>query len=116
MDILSILWIVGLFAMMYFTMIRPQQKQKKLRDEMIQSLKKGMHVLALGGLHGYIYSMNDTMITLEVATGVFVQINRSAVDYIVKDDEGSSSADTTSDDHADQLTEEAESTTEDNAE
>ena len=87
MDAGSIIWIVGLFAMMYFMMIRPQQKATKERKEMMAALKKGLHVIAIGGLHGVIYSLTDEMVTLEISTGIYVQINRAAVDKIVTEDD-----------------------------
>jgi preprotein translocase subunit YajC len=84
-NIMMIVWLVALFGIMYFLMIRPQQKQKKKRETMLTGLKKGDHVVSIGGLHGYIHSMNDAMMTLEVATGVYLQFNKSAVGYVVED-------------------------------
>ncbi|MDR1206788.1 MAG: preprotein translocase subunit YajC, partial [Peptococcaceae bacterium] len=70
-NFMMVVWLVALFAIMYFLMIRPQQKQKKKRESMLTNLKKGDHIVTIGGIHGYIYSMNDTMMTLEVATEVY---------------------------------------------
>jgi preprotein translocase subunit YajC len=84
-NVAMIVWLVALFAIMYFLMIRPQQKQKKKRESMLTTLKKGDHIVTIGGIHGYIYSINDTMMTLEVATGVYLQFNRSSVGYVVED-------------------------------
>lgn len=82
-----IIWLVALFAIMYFLMIRPQQKQKKTREAMVASLKKGDHIVTVGGIHGVIYSLNDAMMTVEVATDVFLQFNRASVGYVVADND-----------------------------
>jgi preprotein translocase subunit YajC len=84
-NLMMVVWLVALFGIMYFLMIRPQQKQKKKRESMLSSLKKGDHVVTIGGIHGYIYSMNDTMMTLEVATEVYLQLNKASVGYVVED-------------------------------
>ncbi|MGZ3459856.1 MAG: preprotein translocase subunit YajC, partial [Archangium sp.] len=50
----NLVFIVGLFAIMYFVMIRPQQKQLKTHRELISGLKKGDEVITQGGLIGRI--------------------------------------------------------------
>lgn len=75
----SIFMIVGLFLIMYFVMIRPQQKQMKQQQAMLAGLKKGDEVITQGGLVGEIYALNDKMVTLEIANSVRVKILKSAV-------------------------------------
>ena len=81
----NIVLIVGLLAFVYFMQIRPQQKSKKEHENMLKALKKGDHIIAFGGLHGIIFSLTDDMITLEIASGVYVQINRASIDDVIFD-------------------------------
>ncbi len=55
------------FAIFYFLLVRPQQRQNRDRKVMLQSLKKGDTVVTTGGLHGKIMGLTDKIITLEVA-------------------------------------------------
>jgi len=55
------------FAIFYFLLIRPQQRQSKDRQAMLKSLKKGDEVVTSGGLHGKIMGLTETIVTLEVA-------------------------------------------------
>lgn len=70
---------VGLFAVMYFVLIRPQQKRAKELKAMIDSVGKGDEVITAGGLLGKITKIGESYMTLEVATGVELQVQRSAV-------------------------------------
>ena len=64
---------------LYFIMIRPQMKKQKEAAAMIAALAKGDEVATAGGLLGKITKLSDHAITLEVASGVEVQVQRSAV-------------------------------------
>lgn len=75
----SLFLIVGLFLIMYFVMIRPQQKQMKQQQEMIAALKKGDELVTQGGLLGRVYAVTDKVITLEIANNVRVRVLKSAV-------------------------------------
>jgi len=66
----TILMFVALGAVMYFFMIRPQQKKQKEINNFRNSLTVGQTVVTIGGLHGTIKTMDDTTVTLHVATGV----------------------------------------------
>lgn len=63
----SIIWMVGLFVMMYFMMIRPQKKKDQETKNMRNSLAAGDEVITIGGIHGKIVKVNDETITLEVS-------------------------------------------------
>jgi preprotein translocase subunit YajC len=54
------------FAIFYFLLVRPQQRQNKDRNAMLKELKKGDAVVTTGGLHGKIMGLTDKIITLEV--------------------------------------------------
>jgi len=75
----SILPLVVIFAIFYFLMIRPQQKQAKKHKEMLAALKKGDKVVTRGGMMGTIYSIADNIITLEVADNVRIQFSRESI-------------------------------------
>lgn len=70
---------VGIFAIMYFVMIRPQQKQLRKHQDFLRSLKTGDRIVTTGGLHGEIKGLTDTTVTLEIAEKVRVKVARSAI-------------------------------------
>jgi preprotein translocase subunit YajC len=78
-SLMSMLPLVLMFVVLYFVMIRPQMKKQKEHRAMIDALAKGDEVVAGGGLLGKVTKMGDSYVTLEVATGVEIQIQRSAV-------------------------------------
>jgi preprotein translocase subunit YajC len=64
---------------LYFVMIRPQMKRQKEHKSMIDALAKGDEVATAGGLLGKVTKLGDTTLSVEIATGVEVQLQRSAV-------------------------------------
>ena len=75
----SMLPLILMFVVLYFVMIRPQMKRQKEHKSMIDALAKGDEVVTSGGLLGKVSKMGETFIGLEVAGGVEVQVQRSAV-------------------------------------
>lgn len=75
----GIIMLVIMFAIFYFLLIRPQQKRAKQHKELIDALKVGDSVVTAGGIHGKVSAVQDTVVMLEVATGVKVKVNRSSV-------------------------------------
>lgn len=71
--------IVLMFVVLYFVMIRPQMKKQKEHRAMIDALAKGDEVATAGGLLGKVSKLGDAHLGLEIAAGVEVQIQRSAV-------------------------------------
>jgi preprotein translocase subunit YajC len=69
----------GMFVVMYFLMIRPQMKRAKEQKTMIEALAKGDEVVFAGGLLGKVSKLGETFVHVEVANGVELQIQRSAV-------------------------------------
>lgn len=69
----------SIFAIMYFMMIRPQQKRQKEHTNMINSLKKGDKVVTSTGMHGTIQEIDDTTCTLEIASNVKVKFEKTAI-------------------------------------
>ncbi|WP_029917661.1 preprotein translocase subunit YajC [Pelobacter seleniigenes] len=75
----GIIMLVAMFAIFYFLLIRPQQKRAKQHKELIGNLKPGDSVVTAGGIHGKIASVDEGTISLEVATGVKMKMNRSSI-------------------------------------
>jgi len=73
------LLIVLMFGVLYFLMIRPQMKRAKEHKAMIEALQKGDEVISGGGILGRVSKLNESYVTLEIANGVEIQIQRSAV-------------------------------------
>jgi preprotein translocase subunit YajC len=76
---MSMLPLLLMFAVLYFVMIRPQMKKQKEHRAMIDALAKGDEVVTAGGLLGKVSKIGDAYIGVELATGVEVQLQRSAV-------------------------------------
>jgi preprotein translocase subunit YajC len=78
-SLMSMLPLVLMFVVLYFVMIRPQMKRQKEHRTMIDALAKGDEVATAGGVLGKVTRLGDTYIGVEVASGVEVQVQRSAV-------------------------------------
>ena len=75
----SMLPLVLMFVVLYFVMIRPQMKKQKEHRAMIDALAKGDEVATAGGMLGKVTKLGDAYLTLELAPGVEVQLQRSAI-------------------------------------
>ena len=71
--------LVLMFVVLYFVMIRPQMKKQKEHRSMIDALAKGDEVATAGGLLGKVTKLGDSYLTLELAAGIEVQLQRSAI-------------------------------------
>ena len=71
--------LVLMFVVLYFIMIRPQMKRQKEHRAMIDALAKGDEVATAGGLLGKVSKLGEGYLSLELAPGVEVQVQRSAV-------------------------------------
>ena len=76
---MPLLLIVLLFGVMYFLMIRPQQKRRREALQMQSELDSGDQIVTIGGLHGTVVAVADDVVTLEVAPGVNVRFARAAI-------------------------------------
>jgi len=83
----NIFFILAIFAVMYFLMIRPQRKQQREREAMLTALKKGDKVLVGGGIHGSIVGMEEKTLLVQIADNVKVKIERSAIASVLKEAE-----------------------------
>jgi len=77
--LMNMLPILVMFGVLYLVMIRPQMKKQKEHKNMIESIVKGDEVVTAGGFLGRISKLGDAFISVELADGVEVQMQRSAV-------------------------------------
>jgi preprotein translocase subunit YajC len=77
--LMSMLPLLLMFVVLYFVMIRPQMKKQKEHRAMIDALAKGDEVVTAGGFVGKVSKLGDAYVGIELATGVEVQMQRSAV-------------------------------------
>jgi preprotein translocase subunit YajC len=75
--------IVLLFGVMYFMMIRPQQRRRREAEQLQAALGPGDEVVTIGGMHGVVASVDDDVVTLEVAPDVHVRYARPAIARVV---------------------------------
>ena len=74
-----IIMMVAIFAIMYFFMIRPQQKKQKEIMNFRNNLTVGQEVVTAGGIYGKIKDLDVTTVTLEIASGVKIKIDRNSI-------------------------------------
>jgi len=82
-SLLDFVPLIVLFVVMYFLMIRPQQKKAKEHRALVEALKKGDEVVTSGGLLGKIVVAGDNFVTLDMGKGVEIQIQRQAVSSVM---------------------------------
>ena len=81
----NIILIVVLIAVMYFVMIRPQQKQEKKNKEMRESLKIGDEIVTIGGIVGKITKITDKTVTIHTGTpNTKIELIKASVGNVVK--------------------------------
>ena len=88
-DLVPFAHVVLLFGVVYFMMIRPQQKRRRESLEMQRSLGPGDQIVTIGGLHGTVVTVDDDVATIEVAPGVVVRFARPAIARVVSKADGS---------------------------
>ena len=77
-----IIFIVLIFAAMYFLMIRPQRKKQKEHQEMMMELKRGDRVITAGGIYGTIESLSEDSVIIKVESGVTMRVARGSIGTI----------------------------------
>ena len=77
--LLGMLPLVLMFVVLYFVMIRPQMKKQKEHRAMVEALAKGDEVVTAGGMLGRVSKIGEIYLSVELANGVEVQMQRSAV-------------------------------------
>lgn len=75
--------LVLMFVVLYFLMIRPQMKRQKEHRSMVDALAKGDEVVTAGGMLGKVTRLSEGNLHLEIANGVEVQVQRTAVAQVL---------------------------------
>ena len=81
--LVSFLPMVGLLILFYFMLIRPQMKRSKEHKDMLGKLAKGDEVVTTGGLAGTVREIGENFVTVEIAEGVNVKMQRSAIGSVM---------------------------------
>jgi preprotein translocase subunit YajC len=74
-----VIFLVAIFAIMYFLMIRPRQKQQKQHEEMMKELRTGDKVVIAGGIYGQIESLGEETAILRIESGATMKVARSSI-------------------------------------
>ena len=75
--------LILIFVIMYFLILRPQQKKMSQHRAMVAALKKGDQVITQGGLIGKVVGVRDDELDVELAQGVRVRVVRSSIAQVV---------------------------------
>lgn len=75
-----------MFGVFWFVLLRPQNKQRKEREAMLQQLKRGDKVITNGGLHATVRDVKDDIVVCDISDGVKVKISRQAVNTLMAED------------------------------
>lgn len=79
-ELMNTIMMFGLmFAVLYFFMIRPQQKRQKEHQALLEGLKRGDEVITQGGLIGKVSKVADSEVTIEISEGVKVKVVKQTV-------------------------------------
>jgi preprotein translocase subunit YajC len=73
------LWLGGMFVLLYFLMIRPQNKKQKEHRQMVEALGSGDEVVTAGGVLGKVTEVGDQFLTVEIANNVSIKIQRHTI-------------------------------------
>ncbi len=74
-----IIFLVFLFGMMYFVMIRPQRKRQQEHQQLVEELRKGDKVITAGGIYGQIETVSDENVVLKIESGATIRVAKSSV-------------------------------------
>ena len=80
----EMLIMIGIFfAIMYFMIIRPQQKRQKEHKALMESLSKGDEVVTNGGMMGKIKNVGDDIVKIELAENVVIKVQKHAIGSVL---------------------------------
>jgi preprotein translocase subunit YajC len=81
--LMQFLPLVLIFIVFYFLLIRPQSKRAKEHSAMIAALENGAEVVTSGGILGKVVELGDQFLTVEIADGVKVKVQRHTVTQVL---------------------------------
>jgi len=82
-SITDFLPLIGLVAVFYFLVLRPQQARAKEQKSMLDVLQKGDEIVALGGALGRVTKVGESYVSMEIADGITINIQKSAVQTVL---------------------------------
>ena len=74
-----VIFLVAIFAVMYFLMIRPRQKQQKQHEAMMEELRPGDRVIIAGGIYGQIESLSEDTAIVKIESGATMKVARNSI-------------------------------------
>ena len=78
-NMLNIVFLLAIFVIFYFFMIRPQNKKRKDLQKMRENLKKGDSVITIGGIHGKVLEVKEFTIVLSVDSSTKIKVDKSSI-------------------------------------
>ncbi len=78
-DYSFLIMMIAIFAIMYFFMIRPQNKKQKEIANFRKNLEVGQSVITAGGIYGKVKEIEDTAVILEIASGVKIKVDKNSI-------------------------------------
>jgi len=84
--IMSFLPLVIIFVLFYFLLIRPQHKRQKEHRQMVEALEAGQEVVTGGGVLGKVTDAGELWVTVEVANGISLKVQRSTIAALMPKD------------------------------
>lgn len=75
---------VAMIAIFYFLLIRPQQKQQKQHQQMLNELKKSDKVITSGGIHGIVANVKENIVSVKIADNVKVDVEKATISKVIK--------------------------------
>lgn len=80
----TIIFMVLMFAAMYFLMIAPQRKKQKQHEQMLKALAPGDEVVTAGGIYGHIVTVKDDRFVVRIADNTKIELGKSFVQAVLK--------------------------------
>jgi len=81
--VMNILPLLAVFAVFYFLLIRPRQKEEREHQDMLANIKRNDEVITAGGVYGKVVALNDSVVTIEIAPKVQVRVARARIGSVV---------------------------------
>ena len=75
----GLIWIILIFVVMWFLMMRPQRKKEKEERKFRESLQKGDRVIFSGGIYGKVHEVGSTTVDVEVSGGVILTVEKNMI-------------------------------------
>jgi preprotein translocase subunit YajC len=82
--LVNLMPIALMFVILYFLLIRPQQKRAREHDTMVQNIKRNDEIVTTGGIYGRVFGMTDKILTIEIAPNVKIRLERAQVASVVR--------------------------------